>query len=256
MDKIKLDHIDIVTSHICNKRCVHCIDKFLGTTRDMIKIEDIKAFLSLIRDLTKEELEVLLLGGEPTVLPKDKLIEIANIVHNENFKVIMSTNGVLRNKIVDLLPYYDSIQITVNNDQEIDYYRKWPNKVNIKLAGDESLNMERLEHFIKYTEDFDRRSISMYFTPDFKELCNDKEIWELLNSLNWQRNGSYLYTFYNGVRIKKCIHGETNIIDEETVPKLYPNGNYNKTWNDEELDDYLSLPGNSWVKRKSLYLRG
>ena len=49
----------------------------------------------------------------------------------------------------------------------------------------------------------------------------------------------YEYTFYKGVRIKKCIPGETNIIDEPTVPKVYPNGNYNKTWCNEEMDNYL-----------------
>lgn len=254
MEKLKIDHIDIVTSHICNKHCEHCIDKFLHTTKEMIKLEDIKNFLDLIRTITNEKLEVLLLGGEPTVLPKDKLIEIAKLVHDMNFKIIMSSNGILKNKIMDILPYYDSIQVTVNNDQEIDYYKKWSDKINIKLAGDESLNMEKLNHFIEYTEGFDRRSISMYFKPDFTQLCYDEEIWNLLNTLVWQRNGSYMYTFYHGVRIKKCVDGETNIIDEPTVPKLYPNGNYNKTWNNEDLDDYLSLPGNSWVKRKSLYL--
>lgn len=80
----------------------------------------------------------------------------------------------------------------------------------------------------------------MYFTPDFTELCTDAEIWNILNGLDWKRNGSYLYAFYEGVRFKKCIHGETNIIDEPTVPKLYPNGHYNKTWCDEDDDRYLS----------------
>jgi hypothetical protein len=92
----------------------------------------------------------------------------------------------------------------------------------------------------------------MYFTPDFQELCNDEKVWELLNTLDWQRNGSYMYAFYEGVRFKKCIHEETNIIDEPTVPKLYPNGNYNKTWDDEELDDYLSMEGNSWTKKLTI----
>ena len=83
----------------------------------------------------------------------------------------------------------------------------------------------------------------MYFTPDFQELCVDEKVWNLLNTLEWHRNGSYEYAFYNGVRFKKCIHGETNIIDEPSVPKLYPNGAYNKTWNDEIMDDYLNIRG-------------
>lgn len=249
-NKVEIDHIDIVTTHLCNKNCEFCIDKFVGTSTDFISLENINKFLKLIREYTDKKLEVLLLGGEPTVLPKEKLIDIAKLVHKYNFYIMMSTNGKLKNKIIDLIPYYDSIQITVNNDKEIDFYRNWPNKINIKLAGDSTLNIDKLNYFIEYTEAFSRRSISMYFTPDFKELCNDPEIWELLNTLNWTRNGSYMYTFYKGVRIKKCIHGQTNIIDEPTVPKLYPNGNYNKTWNNEDLDDYLSLNNKKWDEKK------
>ena len=37
-----------------------------------------------------------------------------------------------------------------------------------------------------------------------------------------------MYTIDDGVRFKKCIPGETNIIDEPTIPKLYPNGNYSE----------------------------
>lgn len=250
--KIEIDHIDIVTSHICNKNCEHCIDKFLHSTTQTISLDDIEKFLNLIRLYTDKKLEVLLLGGEPTVLPKDKLIAISELVHSKGFLLMMSTNGILKKKIIDLIPYFDSIQITVNSDDEIDYYRKWLDKINIKLAGDETLNYDKLKHFIEYTKGFSRRSVSMYFTPDFQELCNDEKVWGLLNTLDWQRNGSYMYAFYEGVRFKKCIHEETNIIDEPTVPKLYPNGNYNKTWDDEELDDYLSMEGNSWTKKLTI----
>ena len=239
MNKYNLDHADIVTSHLCNKHCKHCIDAFLNTYTTVITTDIVENFLKKIRTVCDEELEVLLLGGEPTVLKESTLQEICNLIHKYNFKAIMSTNGILKEKIIRLLPYFDSIQVTVDSDEEIDYYRQYSNKINIKLAGDASLNLEKFNHFIEYTEGFDRRSISMYFTPDFQELCTDKDIWNILNELTWKRNGSYEYAFYKGVRIKKCIHGETNIIDEPTVPKVYPNGNYNKTWCNEDMDDYL-----------------
>ncbi len=255
MEYVDIDHVDIVTTHLCNKHCKFCIDKFIGTSNEFISLDNIEKFLKLIREYTDKKLEVLLLGGEPTCLPTDLLKDIAELAHKYNFLIMMSTNGILKKKIIDLIPYYDSIQVTVNSDEEIDYYRKWQDKINIKLAGDNTLTMEKLDHFIEYTKGFDRRSISMYFTPDFIELCNDSDVWKLLDSLEWKRNGSYLYTFYEGVRIKKCIHGLTNIIDEETVPKLYPNGNYNKTWNDEKLDDYLSINGKTWTNEKNLVLK-
>lgn len=244
---IKLDHIDIVVTHQCNMKCKFCIDKYRGMDSSIVKLDDVDSFLNLIRENTDENLEVLLLGGDPSVVGADYLNKIATIINEHNFRAIMSTNGLLKNTLIDCLPYFDSIQITTHSDKETDFWRKYGNKVNIKLAGDMSLTLEKLNHFIEYTKaDFYRRSVSMYFTSSFEELCKDKRVWEILDDLDWRRNGSYLYAFYEGVRFKRCIPNETNIIDEETVPKLYPNGNYNKTWNNEELDEYLGK-----VKKKT-----
>ena len=245
-ERLELDHVDIVTSHLCNNNCKYCIDKFLRTSSKIISLETIDRFLKVVKSYTDKKITVLLLGGEPTVLPTEKLIEISELVHSYGYRVTMSTNGKLKDKIIQLIPYFDSIQITVNDDSEIEFWRRWPDKINIKLSGDASLDMKKLQHFIAQTKEFSRRSISMYFTPDFHELCSDTEIWNLLDTLEWKRRGSYMYAFYQGIRIKKCIHGETNIIDEPTIPKVYPNGNYNKTWCNEELDDYLT--SGTWDK--------
>ena len=244
MNKYNIDHVDIVTSHMCNNHCKFCVDKFIHTSNEIIKLSDIEKFLKKIRSLTDEKLEVLLLGGEPTVLPFDYLVDIANLIHKYGFLAIMSTNGLLKDKIIKLIPYYDWIQVTVYNDKNIDDYKDYPNEINLKIAGDRSFTMEKLQHFMEYTQNFERRSVTLYFTSDFEELCTDKDIWKLMDSLDWKRNGSYLYAFYNGVRFKRCVTGETNIIEEPTVPKLYPNGNYNKNWNNEELDDYLKTDKN------------
>lgn len=237
---MKIDHADIVTTHACNGRCQFCIDKFVHTSSKTIELSTIEKFLKVLRKNTDENLEVLLLGGDPSVLPEQKLIDIANLVHSYGFRIIMSTNGILKQKIRNILPYFDSIQVTAHNDAEIDYWRDCADKINMKWAGDENFDFEAFNHFIEYSKGFARRSVTMYFKPDFTELCTDEKIWNVLNTLDWKRNGSYNYAFYEGVRFKKGIHGETNIIDEPTVPKVYPNGNYNKTWNDEELDDYLT----------------
>lgn len=237
--KYELDHLDIVTSHICNKHCEHCIDKFVHTSNKIIEMGTIEKFLKMIREYTDKELEVLLLGGEPTALSADYLIEIADKIHSYGFKAIMSTNGKLVDRIRKIIPYYDSVQITVSSDEEIDFWREYTDKVNMKIVGDDTLTLDKIHHFMEYAKDFQRRSVSMYFTPGFEELCKNKEVWDLLETLDWKKNGSYMYAFYGNTRFKKCIHGETNIVDEPTVPKLYPNGNYNRTWEDEELDDYL-----------------
>lgn len=241
---MNFDHIDIVVTHQCNMNCKFCIDKFRGMDDKIVKLSDVEAFLIGIRKHTNKPLEVLLLGGDPSVVGAHYLIQIAKTIRKYGFRPIMSTNGTLKGTIEDCLPYFDWIQITTHSDMETDYWRQHGDKINIKLAGDKNLTWDSLHHFMNYTKvDFTRRSVSMYFTPDFQELCVDENVWNLLNTLEWHRNGSYEYAFYNGVRFKKCIHGETNIIDEPSVPKLYPNGAYNKTWNDEIMDDYLNIGG-------------
>lgn len=235
-----IDHVDIVTSHICNKNCKHCIDKFLHSSNKIIDSETIKKFLSMIRAYTDKELEVLLLGGEPTALSQDCLVEIADIIHKYNYKAMMSTNGILKDKIISILPYYDSVQITIDTFDELEFWKPYDDKLNIKICGDNNLTMSKINQLMEDAADFARRSVSMYFTEDFRELCENKEVWNFLNTLNWKRNGSYMYAFYGNTRFKKCIPGKTNIIDEPTVPKVYPNGNYNKTWCNEDMDDYIA----------------
>lgn len=241
--KLELDHVDIVTTHMCNNNCTHCIDKFVKTSNTIISNETIHKFLRNIRAYTDKSLEVLLLGGEPTTLPLERLKEIADIIHSYRFKAMISTNGKLKNKIIELIPYYDSIQITVGAEdvETINFWKPYASKINMKVAADATLTMPKLKKFIELTREFSRQSVCMYFTPDFVELCTDKKIWSFLDTLEWKRNGSYMYAFHEGVRYKKSIHGETNIVDEPTVPKVYPNGAYNKTWNNENLDDYLGF---------------
>ena len=238
-NQIYIDHADVVVTHECMNHCPFCIDKFVHTSNEVVKKEDLIRFLKKLRSVTSRKLEVLFLGGEPTCAGIEKLAELTDIVREFGFSPIISTNNPKKELIVKLLPYFDWIQVTVHSDKQIEFYRQYKDKINIKLSGDKNLTLEKLNHFIDVTKDFERKSISMYFTPLWKELCTDEEVWSLLNKLSWTRNGSYVYTFYQGVRIKKCIHGETNLVDEPSVPKLYPNGNYNKTWNNETLDDYL-----------------
>ena len=234
-----IDHADVVVTHECMNHCPFCIDKFVHTSNEVVKKEDLIRFLNKLRSITSRKLEVLFLGGEPTCAGIEKLAELTDIVREFGFSPIISTNNPKKELIVKLFPYFDWIQVTVHSDKQIEFYRQYKDKINIKLSGDKNLTLEKLNHFIDVTKDFERKSISMYFTPLWKELCTDEEVWSLLNKLSWTRNGSYVYTFYQGVRIKRCIHGETNLVDEPSVPKLYPNGNYNKTWNNETLDDYL-----------------
>lgn len=241
--EIQLDHADIVVTHKCNMHCPHCIDPLVNKSDDVVSANDVIQFMELLRDHTDESLEVLFLGGEPTCVGARHLRILAECVRAYGFRPVMSTNGLEYSIIGVTQPCFDWVQVTTHSDKETALWdgrnKDW-NNINLKMAGDGRMTYEKLMDFIDMDASFRRRSVSMYFTPDFKELCTDKDVWALLDTMDWERNGSYMYAMYEGVRFKKCIPGVTNIADEPTVPKLYPNGNYNKTWCNEELDDYLS----------------
>lgn len=234
-----IDHADIVVTHHCDNHCTFCVDKFINSSDDVVSLESVEKFLKVIKRHSKEDTEVLLLGGEPTSIGIEKLKDIANTIRTYGFLPIISTNTRNRNLAAELTKYFTWVQVTIHKFEDIEFYATYRDRINIKLAGDKALTLEKFNRFIELTKDYERRSISMYFTPDFKELCTDEGVWKILNTLDWKQNGSYLYAFYEGVRIKRCITGKTNIIDEPSVPKLYPNGNYNKTWCNENHDPYL-----------------
>ena len=240
-DRICLDHADIVVTHACNMKCPFCIDPLRGAG-ETVGMHSVEAFLELLRSNTDKRMTILLLGGEPTMVGAETLNAIAERAHAHGFKASISTNGAKMDVIEDICPSFDWVQVTTHSERETDKWREVNSRhgnINLKLAGDQCMTLESLEKFIETTEEFGRRSVSMYFTPDFKDVCTDRGVWSLLDSLDWTRNGSYMYAMHDGVRFKKCIPGETNIIDEPTVPKLYPNGCYNKTWTNEAPDMYL-----------------
>lgn len=246
--KTRIDHADIVVTHECSFNCPFCVDKFRNEPDKMgnVPIKTVEKFLDKLHNHAEyvpsfgnERLTVLLLGGEPTRLPEVDLKAIAKAIKARGFSPHVSTNGVDREKIKRLIDDFDWVQITVHSDEEIEYWRPYKDKVNIKLSGDMSLTYDRLVDWMGKVQDFPRRSVSMYIDPDFNDLCEDERVWALLDGMDFKRLGSYEYAFHGGVRFKKCIKGVTNLVEEPLIPKLYPNGNYNKTWKDEELDNYI-----------------
>lgn len=48
-NKILLDHVDIVTTHMCNNNCRYCIDKFVKASDLVIENGTVDKFLAKIR---------------------------------------------------------------------------------------------------------------------------------------------------------------------------------------------------------------
>lgn len=244
-EKQIIHHADILVTHSCNMHCKYCVDQFKSTYSDLVSLNMVENYLKLIKTKTvamdkKNVTEILLIGGEPTMAGSEHLNKIADKVHEYGFGICISTNGKKKDVIKEILPHFDWVQITCRSDKEIEHWRKFKDKVNIKIAGDENFTLDKFRHFVELTKDFPRKSLTMYFnTTNFEEICKDKELQDYLSNLNWEKIGDYSFASVDGVRIKKYKPSEKTFAEEPFVPKLYPNGNYGKTWLNELNDPYL-----------------
>lgn len=239
-----IDHIDIITTHKCNSQCPHCIDPLRNKSNKEIDAGVINRFLAELQAKIQKKATVLLLGGEPMLLSKQKLIEICDIIHKNGFRASISTTHQYYKKINKLYDYFDTIQVTIDEPLDATYFYPLSDKINIKMPIKEDTTPLILREFQRISKYFYRASLPVYFNSQtWNSLCTNANIIKELTKLKWQRNGSYSYAFKDGIRYKKCIPLETNIIDEPQIPKLYPNGNYNKTWLNEYNDNYLQLEG-------------
>ena len=234
---------NIVVNHKCNKRCKTCIDKFLLSTDKEVTPELVEKYISKIhRKYTNLTKEVFLLGGEPTCSSLDLLKTISEISKDFKLEPKMSTNGLNRDKVLALKDDYDLFQITARNEDDIAFYRQIADRVTIKFNGDADFNLEKLEWFVKASEGYFQRSINMFHTLDgSKQLCTDQRVWDLITPLRSESHLMYHVAWYKGVRIKWGSPGCTQVEKCPASPILYPNGNYNCTWVNEDLDDYLDL---------------
>src|SRR5574344_2235057 len=242
-EKRVIHHADIVVTHSCNMHCKFCVDQVRGTSSDIVSLDKVEKYLKLLKTKTinanKKNVTVLLLGGEPTTVGSEHLNKIADLVHKDGLRINISTNVKKKDVIEEILPHFDWVQITCRSDKEIDYWRKFKDKVNIKIAADENFTLDKFRHFAEYTKDFPRKSLTMYFDKNFEEICKDKELQDYFSNLKWEKVGDYSFSFIDGVRIKKYEPIQKTFSEEPFVPKLYPNGNYGKTWLNELNDPYL-----------------
>ncbi len=247
---------DLLVTHSCNMHCPHCVDDFVNKSDEIVSLDKVDEFFTLLKNEVtdkweknygeKPKIEIMLLGGEPTMAGAEHLNKIAELAHKNDFDILISTNGKNKEVISKIVPNFDWVQLTCRTDEEIDFWRPFKDKINIKLPGDESLTFEKFKHFEEYAKDFGRRSLIMYFDSDYNETCKDEKMWDYLNGLDWEQKGNYLLAYtQNGTRIKRRFHGVPDATTSPLYPKLHPNGNYNTTWSNDELD--LNLPNNIFI---------
>ena len=242
----------IIVTYDCNMNCPFCINYKLGKKKkEYIKISDIVYFLQYLKYVLKlEKVIIVFLGGEPTLLPIENLKEISDLAHSMNYKTEFYTNGTLKEKILELDGYIDFITFSNYSNCLLPY-----DDMNYLYDFKKStVTISKLitKQFFKTFEDFDKfvdKVNKLPFNYDFSTMQEstpnfslyqpewiENELIPLCEKQNV--NGNIGAALYKG-RLIKFPHIHLSKKEKTYTLKLYPNGNLNTTWSNDNMEiDY------------------
>ncbi len=242
----------IIVTYECNMNCSFCINYELGKKKKgFIKISDILYFLIYLKYIEKlEECIIVLLGGEPTLLPIEMLQEISDLAHQFGYKTEFYTNGTLNEKLLELDGYIDFITISnygkgllpFHNMNYLYDFKKSSITISKLISKEFFKTFEEFDSFIDQTNklpfnyDF---STLQETTPNFSSYQPDWVETKLIPKLEKQDvRGNVGAALYKG-RLIKLPHVHLPKIEDICTLKLYPNGNLSTTWKSDDMEiDY------------------
>ena len=119
MDKI---NVIVKTTNACNLRCKYCYNSESGYTTEILPLDKLEKFLTMLA-VDFREIVLVWHGGEPTYCGLDyfkKIVEMEDRIHAVNGVVIrnsLQTNG------------------TLLNEEWIDFFKKYDFKVGLSFDG-------------------------------------------------------------------------------------------------------------------------
>lgn len=220
------DYISIVTNHTCQLNCPYCIDKYHGQNL-YISIESVKTALEFARKNNIKD--VLLVGGEPTLHPE--ILEIAKLVKESGFNLIVTTNYLLLSVVKNLDKYVDSFNISYYHQQELPEQKDFTADLTLStLISAKNLSTKtELDAFIdkfkdKYTLKFSTLAIINKYTIENQKV----DYLDTLPATNIVLFDEILGQIYRGCIIKR--HDKIINSKADQSYKCLVNGKICKSW--------------------------
>lgn len=239
----KKRRVHIVVTYDCNMKCGFCVNYKLGQKKKgFVKVSDVADLLNYLKYVEKiEEAIIVLLGGEPTLLPIDDLKEIANLSHNIGYETEIYTNGTLKERLLELDGYIDYITISNYSDDllpfgnlECLYNFKYSTITISKLITKQEFpTFEKFDAFVDeanklpFNYDF---SVLKIHTPDYELFHPEWVDQEFILLCERQDMNGYIGTALYKGRVVKMPPLSQKAAQDNIVYKLYPNGNLTTTW--------------------------
>lgn len=245
----------IIVTYECNMNCPFCINYELGKKRKgFISVDDVKIFLRYLKTVEKlDEAIIVLLGGEPTLMPIDDLKKICDMAHEMGYKTETYTNGTMGDKLLELDGYID--YMTVSNyskgllpNEMSDYLYKFK-KTMITIS--KLITKQYFNSFLEFSEFVDEAnklpvnydfSTLQETTPEFDKFAPSWVESELIPLCELQDvRGNVGASLYKG-RLIKLPHKHLQRKEDICTLKLFPNGNLSTTWKSDKGEiDYKKI---------------
>jgi len=197
----------------CNSKCIHCNIWKKKPTLNMLTREEIRTALS--DPLFKKVKTILITGGEPILRGdlKEILLDMKNILPKSS--LWLSTNGLLPNKVLDLVRFSKEKKINIGVGVSLDAVGKNHDKSR-GIPGNFDKVDFLLEELVKIRNNYKELPITIGFTlskytaKDYKKLeeyAKNLKVEFLVQTYNEAK-------FYNNINdsSKDCLGNNTELI--------------------------------------------
>lgn len=160
-----------VTSN-CQLRCKHCYCRnYISTTNDEIPLEFIKNLCEdfLSTEFPLREYSIILSGGEPLLYSKFE--QLYDLIRKFQDHIILSTNGILISKYIDVFDKNDGIQVSIDGDRETHDRMRGKGSYDKAIKALECLK----EHGINHSIGFMLCKLNFHCIDHILKLCKKYE---------------------------------------------------------------------------------
>lgn len=188
----------------CQLRCKHCYNRNYITTNtpNEIPLETIEniCIYFLNTEFSLKDYSIILSGGEPLLYSKFE--QLGDLIREFQDHIILSTNGILIPKYIDVFDKNDGIQVSIDGDRETH------DRIRGKGTYDKAIEaLECLkEHGIKHSIGFALCKWNFYCIDYIIELCKKYEC-TMLNFGLYQpfKNSSKTVRFTEWIKSKEYV---------------------------------------------------
>lgn len=225
------DFMHVMITHRCENHCPFCFDANCGKEVD-ITIHNFEKILKVAKE--KELKEITFVGGEPTLHPN--VIELAKLVKENGFKLIVTTNYSRPEIVKALDKYVDSFNISWYHQATLPNPKEFTADITLSslIFKGQLDSKEKLDEFIdKYQDKYILKFATLVpYNEWCKKRCNVDFLDNIVDDVErFELFGQIEGMTYRGHIIKRHDRVLSHFSQEQSLIG-HVDGTVNQTWDE------------------------